>query len=133
MAIRDCAYRCCSIVLLVHEFGEIVCPLSIAGLEREIYFSRFGENVAQFVVLPKKIGIRKGGIVEPFEHRHCGRIPRRMSEIAMWTKPLARRTLPRARRSAVEEGLKEEVSWATEKGGPCDPTTPKNAGRTPAP
>ena len=58
MAIRDFAYRRCSIAFSVHEFGEVLCPLSIGGLERKIYFSRYGENVAQFVVLPKKIGIR---------------------------------------------------------------------------
>jgi hypothetical protein len=27
MAIRDFAYRCCSIALSVHEFGEVVCPV----------------------------------------------------------------------------------------------------------
>ncbi len=70
MAIRDFGYRCCSIALSVHEFGEVVCPLSIAGLERKVYFSGYGENVAQFVVLPKKIGIRCCSIVEQFEHRH---------------------------------------------------------------
>jgi hypothetical protein len=31
---------------------------------------------------------------------------RSLSVIEMWTKPLARRTLPRARGSAVVEGLK---------------------------
>ena len=70
MAIRDFAYRRFSIVLSVHEFDEVVCSLPIAGLERKIYFSRHGENVAQFVVLPEKIGIRLGGMVEQFEHRH---------------------------------------------------------------
>jgi hypothetical protein len=30
-----------------------------------------------------------------------------MSEIAIWTKPLARRTLPRVRRSAEMEGLRD--------------------------
>jgi hypothetical protein len=58
MAIRDFAYRCCSIALSVYEFGEVLCLLSIGGLERKIHFSRYGEHVAQFVVLPKKIGIR---------------------------------------------------------------------------
>jgi len=43
--------------------------LSITGLKRKIYFSRYGENVAQFVILPKNIGIRLGGMVEQFEHR----------------------------------------------------------------
>jgi hypothetical protein len=43
-----------------------------------------------------------------------------MSVMAIWTKLLARRTLPRVRGSAVVEGLKKEVSWVTEKGGPCD-------------
>jgi len=38
-----------------------------------------------------------------------------MSVIGIWTKPLARRTLPRARGSAVVEGLKKEVSWVAEK------------------
>ena len=56
-----------------------------------------------------------------------------MSEIGICTKPLARRTLPRVRGSAVGEGLRQEVSWVTEKGGPRDPTTPKDAGGTPAP
>jgi len=41
MAIRDFAYRCCSIALSVHELSEVVCSLSIAGLERKIYFSRY--------------------------------------------------------------------------------------------
>src|SRR5208283_4195299 len=57
----------------------------------------------------------------------------RMSVIGICTKPLARRTLPRVRGSAVGEGLRQEVSWVTEKGGPRDPTTPKDAGGTPAP
>ena len=48
----------------------VVCPLSMAGFEREIYFSRRGENVAQFVIFPKNIGIRYGGMVEQFEHCH---------------------------------------------------------------
>ena len=57
-AIRELAYRCCSVALSVYEFGEVICPLSIGGLEGKIYFSRYGENVAQFIILPKKIGIR---------------------------------------------------------------------------
>ena len=51
MAIRDFAYRCYSIALSVNEFGEVVRPLSIGGLERKVYLSRYGENVAQFVVI----------------------------------------------------------------------------------
>jgi hypothetical protein len=42
-----------------------------------------------------------------------------MRVMAIWTKMLARRTLPRVRGSAVVEGLRK-VSWVTEKGGPCD-------------
>jgi hypothetical protein len=37
--------------------------------------------------------------------------------------------------SADGEGAREyrvEISWVTEKGGLYDPTSPKNAGRTPA-
>jgi hypothetical protein len=42
--------------LSVHEFSEVVCPMSIAGLERKVYFSRYGENVAQFVIfVPDRI------------------------------------------------------------------------------
>jgi hypothetical protein len=52
-----------------------------------------------------------------------------MSVIEICTKPLTRRTLPRVRGSAVVE---VEISWFTEKGGPRDPTTPKDAGGTPA-
>jgi hypothetical protein len=70
MAVRDFAYRCGSVALSVHKFGEIVCALSIAGLEGKIHFSRYGDNIAQFVVLPKKIGIRLGGLLEQFEHGH---------------------------------------------------------------
>lgn len=70
MAIGDFAHSRCSKVLFVHEFGEVVCLLPIVGLERKIYFSRCGENVAQLVVLPKKIGIRYCGLVEQFEDRH---------------------------------------------------------------
>jgi len=70
MAIRDFAYRCCSIALFVHEIGEVVCPLLIVGLERKVYFSRYGENVSQFVVLPKKISIRDCGLVKQFEDSH---------------------------------------------------------------
>jgi hypothetical protein len=70
MPIRDFAYCCFSKVLFVHEFGEVVCPLLIGGLERKIYFSRYGENIAQFVVLPKKIGIRRCGLVKQFKDRH---------------------------------------------------------------
>lgn len=47
----------------------------------------------------------------------------------------ARQTLPRVRMSADGEGAREyrvEISWVTEKGGLYDPTSPKNAGRTPA-
>src|SRR4051812_10336726 len=63
LAIRDLACRCSSIVFSVHEFGEVVSPLPNTGFEREIYFSRDGENVAEFIVLPKKISIRFGGMV----------------------------------------------------------------------
>jgi len=70
MAIRYFVYRRGSIALPFHKFGEVVCPLSIAGFERKVYLSRGGEDVAQFVVLPKKIGIRYSGMMEQFEHRH---------------------------------------------------------------
>src|ERR1700723_1691772 len=53
-----------------------------------------------------------------------------MSVTAIWTKPLARRTLPRVRGAAFGEEF--EISWVTGKGGPSDPTTSKDAGRTPA-
>src|ERR1700721_2874669 len=53
-----------------------------------------------------------------------------MSVTAIWTKPLARRTLPRVRGPAF--GKEFEISWVTGKGGPSDPTTSKDAGRTPA-
>ena len=50
------------------------------------------------------------------DHQWVGmiRAEGKMSAIGIWTKPLARRTLPRARGSAVVEGLKKEVSWVTE-------------------
>ena len=70
MAVRDFAYRCGSVALSVYKFGEIVGALSIAGLESRVHFSRYGENIAQFVVLPKKIGIRLGGLLQQFEHGH---------------------------------------------------------------
>jgi len=60
MAIGELAHRRCSAALSFHVFGEIVCPLSIARLEGKIYFSRYEKSVAQFVVCPKKIGIREG-------------------------------------------------------------------------
>jgi len=70
MAIRDFSYRRNSIALSVHEFDEVVCPLSIGCLESKIYFSRSGENVPPFVVLPKKICIRYGIVVQQFQHCH---------------------------------------------------------------
>jgi Phage integrase, N-terminal SAM-like domain len=48
-----------------------------------------------------------------------------MSEIEIWTKPLARRTLPRVRASADRERERVDISWVTEKGGLHDPTSPK--------
>src|SRR5215813_12872987 len=48
------------------------------------------------------------------------------------TKPLSRRTLPRVCTSADREGERVQISWVTEKGGLHDPTSAKNAGRTPA-
>src|ERR1700693_859299 len=55
-----------------------------------------------------------------------------MSVTAIWTKPLARRTLPRVCTSADRKRERVEISWVTEKGGLHDPTSPKNAGGTPA-
>jgi hypothetical protein len=57
MVVRDFAYHRFSEALSVHEFNEVGCPISIAGLERKVYFSGYGENVAQFVIFSKKIGI----------------------------------------------------------------------------
>jgi len=37
--------------------ADILRPQPSAS-KRKIYFSRCGENIAQFIVLPKKIGIR---------------------------------------------------------------------------
>lgn len=67
---RDRAYGCSSVALSVHIFGEVVCSLSIARLEGKINLSRCRESVAQFVVLPKEIGICNGILVEQFEDRH---------------------------------------------------------------
>ena len=47
--------------------------------------------------------------------------------MAIWTKPLSRRTLPRVRGPAFRGGF--EISWVTGKGGPSEPTTSKDAGR----
>jgi len=66
IVIRTRTRKWLSVILLtaaVHSsfrsrIRRVVCPLFIVGLERKIYFSRYRENVAQFVVLAKKIGIR---------------------------------------------------------------------------
>jgi len=69
MALRDFAYRCCSIALSVHEFGEVVCPLFIVGLD--------AKSTSRAIV--KCRPVRRsceedryplGGLVEQFEHRH---------------------------------------------------------------
>ncbi len=57
MTIRNFGYSCCSKVLSVHIFSEVVRPLCIECLKGKIYFSCYRENVAQFVVLPKKLFI----------------------------------------------------------------------------
>ena len=56
-AILKFGYSCCSKVLAVHIFSEVFGALCIACLEGKIYFSRCGENIAQFIVLPKKLFI----------------------------------------------------------------------------
>ena len=53
MTILDLVYRCRSVALSVHIFGEVIRPLFIARLEGKINLSRCRENVAQFVVLTK--------------------------------------------------------------------------------
>ena len=53
------------------------------------------------------------------------------SDIEIWTKPLAQRTLPRVCTSADRERERVEISWVTEIGGLHDPTSTKNAGGTP--
>jgi len=64
MPVIDFPYRCRSVVFSIHIFGEVVCPLPVAGVEGEIDLSRGRENVAQFVALPKKISVCQGVILE---------------------------------------------------------------------
>jgi hypothetical protein len=63
MAIRNFLYSCRSKVLSVHVFSEVVRSLCFACLKGKIYFSRYGENIAQFVVLPKKFFIPQSVVV----------------------------------------------------------------------
>jgi hypothetical protein len=56
-ACLNLAYFCRSIALAIHKRREVPCSLSFDALEGKVHLSRFGENVAQFVVLPKQIGI----------------------------------------------------------------------------
>ena len=70
MTILDFPHRCRSVALSIHVFGEVVCPLSVAGLEGEINLSRCRENIAQFIVFSEKIGICKGILVQKFEDAH---------------------------------------------------------------
>lgn len=44
-AIRQFAHCHCSVALSVHEFGKIVCPLSVIGLEGKVDFPRNCESV----------------------------------------------------------------------------------------